>query len=877
MSCKDCKHCEKKGLLVQVLRYCAVVADDAAALADVPALPGKLGKGVTDLGLAHAKYGARLLREGYLYVLTERERIKSWEGHLVLSSGQLYGFPVDTPPAIKPQPMCNRDQTSMHAYMVGIRNAHEVPNAWFLFTPSALTPAKLKDYKENAAAYAAQGKMQHFRPKAWLAKTTNQPHTLLADELHKNVIEYVLYHQQKGAHASPLGKAMGQQLFPAHTMAYTGEPANDKGEFPGTLGNIHTTLKRNGGAVLVVNDHIGITQELNDFRNAALDELRPWLQKNHPKTGVTHERMLSVSGAIADVRSSLEQGKIARQTPFYAHQKKMAEERYEARRGFAARLRAQGRIEDAKKVDDEVTHAQQAIKANYAREMQRIKTEAPAVWKKYNKKLAGVDTFDNDFAQRSEKHNLVLQTRVDDHLKWLTNVRLVEALNVYDKTHPANGQQFQDEIGLAMHGMNYSQQGWQTVLAWMQSHSIKPDNLLLRGFCCNQEDVEKATGQALAQAKANAKEPDPWKALDSLQAVFKDAAGAFKKTTKALEKSDDAFKSSYPGMGMAMYSMVGQGLFKIGLDKFKGLDRIYAALLASTLGRINTHIRLSELAHANTEVGNTPSKKASQGQNVRRVREAIDAEILKGPQGDLYKLRVASVITLIEAYGLFLKSQKLGDADDKMRARMEITAAALALSAAGFEGFAIGMEFVQKRYRSVTAASRGAAITLGGIKLFAGTLAGFAAGIGAVYDFMDAKAAIKKKHHLLFIALLTRSTAQASLTVFTLLVGFSYSAATWEFLAKKLPRNLAKGALHLATGARFLAAAGRLAFMLRVVANATWIGIGLTILIWVFSDDELEDWCEKSSFRKDPKRADDVFPSEAKELEKLYTAFNEVQ
>lgn len=304
MSCKDCKHCEKKGLLVQVLRYCAVVADDAAALADVPALPGKLGKGVTDLGLAHAKYGARLLREGYLYVLTERSGIKSWEGHMVLSSGQLYGFPVDTPPVIKPEPLCNRDQTSMHAYMVGIRNAHEVPNAWFLFAPSALTPAKLKDYKTNAAAYAAQGKMQHFSPKAWLAKTTNQPHTLLADELHKNVIEYVLYHQQKNALTSPLGKAMGQQLFPAHAMAYTGEPANDKGEFPGTLGNIHTTLKRNGGAVLVVNDHIGITQELNDFRNAPLEGLQHYLATKDGEA--SNEERLQIYEAIQEVKTGFE-------------------------------------------------------------------------------------------------------------------------------------------------------------------------------------------------------------------------------------------------------------------------------------------------------------------------------------------------------------------------------------------------------------------------------------------------------------------------------------------------------------------------------------------------------------------------------------------
>lgn len=146
-----------------------------------------------------------------------------------------------------------------------------------------------------------------------------------------------------------------------------------------------------------------------------------------------------------------------------------------------------------------------------------------------------------------------------------------------------------------------------------------------------------------------------------------------------------------------------------------------------------------------------------------------------------------------------------------------------------------------------------------------------------MYDLIDADGAAKKGQSTLALALRARATTQATLAFFGLLVGYSYSAALWEYLAKKLPQSLAKGALTLAAGARFLAVAGRLAFMLRVLACATWVTIGISILIWVLTDNELEDWCEKSSFRKNPKPDDATYSSDAKELEALYTAFNEVK
>ena len=61
---KDCKFCDKRGLLWLPLRYGAVGTAMPAALDPLPKLSGKLGQGVSDLALTTAKYAVRLLRTG---------------------------------------------------------------------------------------------------------------------------------------------------------------------------------------------------------------------------------------------------------------------------------------------------------------------------------------------------------------------------------------------------------------------------------------------------------------------------------------------------------------------------------------------------------------------------------------------------------------------------------------------------------------------------------------------------------------------------------------------------------------------------------------------------------------------------------------------
>ncbi|AZN35564.1 hypothetical protein [Iodobacter ciconiae] len=62
--------------------------------------------------------------------------------------------------------------------------------------------------------------------------------------------------------------------------------------------------------------------------------------------------------------------------------------------------------------------------------------------------------------------------------------------------------------------------------------------------------------------------------------------------------------------------------------------------------------------------------------------------------------------------------------------------------------------------------------------------------------------------------------------------------------------------------------------LLRGARLFTVVGIGLTIAIWLFSDDDLEAWCDQSCLRKN--RSDKGFDSAEEEMTALNAAVKEV-
>lgn len=498
---KDCKFCDKRGLLWLPLRYSAVGASSMAALNPLPKLSGKLGQGVADLALTHSKYAVRLLRPGYLYVLLERKGIKYWDAYRVLEDAFLYKFNPEEPPQVDVAFSCDRTVCGINASMVAIPEANDVPHVWSLFVPAPLTKAVLDDYKANADKYAGEGKLQSFSPAGWLQGKTSQPHTLLAPELLTKVAEYILFTQPGNPYGSDFGQALEQQLFPASTDAYAGTPPDDKGHYSGRLGTLFNTIKRVGYASFVLHDHIGIAQELNNFRNSALSPVEDFLAKREGE--VDNQRRLDVMQALEDVHSGVK-----------AHLIKLGKERVETadqmnlpntQVSTAKELRAMGRIAEAEKVEAQIKEHERRKAKN--RQQILDGTEAEARWNRiYNDLLSPneIPNFKKALEGLSASCGKQANERAADHTLWVKSDRLVDAFDVFDPADQFSGFEFTREHMHCTHGMFGVDKNEAVLKEWMNIDKVERKNLYMRANLYNDKQLFTEASNAFAGMRQGA-------------------------------------------------------------------------------------------------------------------------------------------------------------------------------------------------------------------------------------------------------------------------------------------------------------------------------------------------------------------------------------
>jgi len=497
---KDCKFCDKKGLMILPLRYSVALADDMASLRAIPALPPTLGKGVSDLALTKGKYAPAMLRAGYLYVLIDREGIKSWEGYQVTQDAYLYKFPVDVPPQTKVEFSCAPNSCGIDASMISIEHASEIEKVYFLFTPTAMTKAKLDEYKKDATELARQGKMQVFNPKAWLAGSTKQPHAMQADEAHKHTTEWILHKQSKQeSWQSLLGPSLENQLFPPAVfpkpdLGIVGNiPASDR------LTPLYLSMRDRGAASFVVYDHIGITQELNNFRNAALEPIEQFLETKDSE-GVDNRRKMDVAHAIEDIKYGFLQHGIglAKKQVEFMDSRHMPD----FRENTAKNLRSMGRVAEAEKVEEDIKRSHATREAN----RQKILSGADAEreWKnKYAKLLDmdGIKKFGDDLAALSEACGKKADSRTDDHLQWLVADRLVDAFDTYDSGDLGSGFCFTQEHSVCTFGMFGIDKNKPKLAEWMNVSKVERKNLYMRANLYNHKSLEEEAAKAFTEAR----------------------------------------------------------------------------------------------------------------------------------------------------------------------------------------------------------------------------------------------------------------------------------------------------------------------------------------------------------------------------------------
>ncbi len=869
------------------------------------------------------RFSARMLRKSYLYVLVERNGLKRWQSYFVTDDARLYQFAPLYPPSPGLGFSCYRDANAASTSVVSIEKPEEVKNTYWLYTPDPLSEAKLGEYEQSATAFANDGKMQRFSPADWVSGNRQQPFSLESSALSQWVLKYkalgipatATAQDAAPAHLarrSPaLINALNQQAYPPLCPS----DALDSGRLMSSqtrLGVLRDTLEQGQGAALVLRDALGVAQELNAWRNAALEGAEPWL--NEEQDGASNHWRVQVALRLKDVREGIREH----------HIKKADESIDDWASDSHTEDNLQGMFPDTNKAEREAYIARERDRASLRMgdlelfgEMVKIREEAqrrypdPGVAARENmresakaatrqqmgeeaierrKQRAGeqalklfdqldmneVDAVLAKFDANTAECEATAEARAADHVTVLQSAYLLNALYAYDPRDLRRGWAFAIQAALCTLGMEACPPGQALLAQWWEDTQIAEGNLFWRGYALNQQALVEDTRGGLAESKSLfASLPLKDIAATAIKEIKrgKSIINTFEKANKVLADGEklapmDWLARSKMGVLMGWYAQMAKGVFTYGSPN--SVDKVMANVLITAvswrLGQYAPQLRLEELAEAKTP----KSIDRVRAELQVRVRASVQAELESSKVGNFYALRIGVIVGLYEAFQLYNKAQAMPDGNKQ---KAEFVAAALATTAVSLDLMHTAAEWTSKKYGAATATGRIAVSWGSGLKLYGGFLGAIGSVIGIVLDSGNMKDEFRKEHQLLALAYLVRATASFAVTALTLGVAISGSGPYLRLLMSRTGNPALLSILKLLEFfATRLATEHVLRLMRASLARLAWAVLAISGIVWLLQPDAIETWCEKSVFRNDKKTKG--YKGQGEELIGLEDAFS---
>ncbi|QAU34202.1 T6SS effector BTH_I2691 family protein [Janthinobacterium sp. 17J80-10] len=589
---EPCNFCRKPGLFIFPVR-CATLPADAKA----PALPDDVGVHVKDIDIKLSTYTLRMARVGYFYMLVDRNGALSWQCYMSNAAGYLSEFAVDTPPLIPPVFSCDPMTHGVNASLIAIDKAEEVQTAYLLFTPNPLTSAMLGEMelknKPKAEVLCAKGQMVKFSPSEWVAGKHKQRNCMTVDVMRTGLAEFVRYDKTNdGYRLSPIAKGLANATFPLMT---TGDEEDKETAYAMGLQQLlrisplHDFMFKQKAVTVAVYDHIGVAQELNDFRNHAYNKVDDFLNKKDQEQVTNRWRFDSLQ-AIREVKAAMERGMIgnlqANENMTELYIRSLYEpmfpgdssELVKFKMGLGRRTWTYEKGRDAwlrayPKEAAEMEARLQKRRDEIPVKMARVKQEAKEIWdKKYHPLLdhAAIDNLDKAFDAAGKAAMDAAKERVNDHLKWVNHERLLGAFDMYDQKDPVSGKYFAEQVSRSAMGMTGSQKSSDQVTAWIQAKDIvSRQNIYMRGLFLNQQDIQEEAKKALkdaeniAAAAASVAKIDGqkmYKALKSLADLFRKADSAWDEFLRKQNQVKGGFPRSIEGKTLFLFSEINKTL-----------------------------------------------------------------------------------------------------------------------------------------------------------------------------------------------------------------------------------------------------------------------------------------------------------------------------
>lgn len=845
------KFCGKTGLMLLPLRYAVAASEEGHA--EFPELSGTLGQGVTDKKLRTAAYTVRMMRQGFLYVMTKRSGKLKWESAWAVNH-QGYISRIALGDAVQPPEFtCTTKGDDINASMISIEKAQDVSEFRVLFMPDPLSKAALSKIESDSKLY---NKLQKFQ-----AKAVVQPHALQPGDLRSKVVEF---------RSIEGGERKLAPRFNDHMYPFFGAEAklvkNEPYPYTGRLKNLSVELLNKKGMAIVLHDPLGLAQELNTWRNLSIGRLHTVMTAESTVFArYTNEQLMSIIRTVNAAEEQIRNGAISRREPkLGVALDDLAKEAKTNPKFRAPDLRGIP-YDSIYKNREEYESKKQEWRRKYAQEI------GDDAWKKYGKRLWPKSSYNavlKSFEALGDVCDQKNEERAQDLMPWLNAPLLHDTLAFYDDQHFESGVAYAGQMGFCVHGLNSCSIGQDWLIKQVEQKDLKPSTLMFNAGMLNYQAAAKAyvaKGGLSDALSPYEKIQEAGKGISDMWSKIKDLA----EKLETVAHVSGVSTAHLGGVNLLLLQLGHAGLARMPggklLDKQVLRASVVHRLLSLSLGKIIS--KDLAVAYPNPAAFDAKSVAAAKAQR-NQINQALTAA---SKSNSMNGLRFGSVVAMLEMMNVMMKAGKLGE-KPAQREAWELLAASLGLGAVMLELTGSVCEKIGASRNP--ALISGSKVGVGALKLASGGLGAVAGIIGAFVDF-DNYGDVKEKNRKLAAVYFLRGVVSTSGAIVGAGITLGASGPFLEWLLQRANGPLYKEALKLALRASARLAAERMALLLlRGARLFTVVGIGLTVAIWIFSDNALESWCDKSCLRKDRKAGG--FGSVAEESAALDAAVLEV-
>ncbi|BEV17345.1 Fis family transcriptional regulator [Herbaspirillum sp. DW155] len=501
-----------------------------------------------------------------------------------------------------------------------------------------------------------------------------------------------------------------------------------------------------------------------------------------------------------------------------------------------------------------------------------------SAWSKYEKKLdkKRYTEFKKNYAAFQDDITKIANDRTGDLVSWLEAKNLIDAFTEFHGKSVSDGVVFDDQVGRAIFGMNHSNVGQDKIAAWVKEMKTTETNLLWRAMALNQIDAMPELDAYLQEAKQNNEKKIlastvDWiaigqKSLKTLADTYKKAIGIYNANTNAAsEKGSMAFNvrvKPIKTFGIDLKIMtVGDAImrnFKLAstLDYF-GEKMVQHMLSVRALVNPLDSLQLIQAQAKNDGVirqqtierlrtaraflaSDQPAMRNAQTESMRRAWEDFKKSE-KAPTA-IKDVRVALLVMIIEGVNFSKMAHACIEKGDA-KSWWGLVASGMTITSGLFD--VAGGILKNMTQNAKGEFDKGASLwSYQRLKLFGGVLSSATAAIGVVLDIKDTF----KNYDEGQIKIATLYGVKAFLGGLSAALSFA-TALTYStpFFKQLVTRSAVALSARVASSVGMEVVAARILLM----SAGAWASLAVftvQVLIWIFSDDELQIWCALSFF-----------------------------